>query len=132
MYIFFLTVSMQILLKVSILNGIVMGGGAGASIHGRFRVATENSVFISLWITHFPEILYSSNVFPLFYPIQLMMVSLNVQSRELNTSYCITFLHNKNVTLKEFLRRCRLTRFNHVTFVFSVFQFSVLKMFFSN
>lgn len=30
--------------KVSILNGIVMGGGAGASIHGRFRVATENSV----------------------------------------------------------------------------------------
>ncbi|KAM2279785.1 hypothetical protein FF2_039782 [Malus domestica] len=30
---------------VSILDGIVMGGGAGASIHGRFRVATENSVF---------------------------------------------------------------------------------------
>uniref|UniRef100_A0A7N2LD57 3-hydroxyisobutyryl-CoA hydrolase n=1 Tax=Quercus lobata TaxID=97700 RepID=A0A7N2LD57_QUELO len=29
--------------QVSILNGIVMGGGAGASIHGRFRVATENS-----------------------------------------------------------------------------------------
>ena len=36
------------LLKVSILNGIVMGGGAGASIHGRFRVATENSVIIFL------------------------------------------------------------------------------------
>ncbi|KAB1225066.1 3-hydroxyisobutyryl-CoA hydrolase 1 [Morella rubra] len=34
--------------QVSILNGIVMGGGAGASIHGRFRVATENSVFVSL------------------------------------------------------------------------------------
>ncbi|XP_059633759.1 3-hydroxyisobutyryl-CoA hydrolase 1-like [Cornus florida] len=31
--------------QVSILNGIVMGGGAGASIHGRFRVATENSAF---------------------------------------------------------------------------------------
>ncbi|XWS65724.1 hypothetical protein CRYUN_Cryun05aG0138200 [Craigia yunnanensis] len=31
--------------QVSILNGIVMGGGAGASLHGRFRVATENSVF---------------------------------------------------------------------------------------
>ncbi|KAH9733644.1 3-hydroxyisobutyryl-CoA hydrolase 1 [Citrus sinensis] len=30
--------------QVSILNGIVMGGGAGVSIHGRFRVATENSV----------------------------------------------------------------------------------------
>ncbi|KAH9788904.1 3-hydroxyisobutyryl-CoA hydrolase 1 [Citrus sinensis] len=36
---------MQLVLKVSILNGIVMGGGAGVSIHGRFRVATENSVF---------------------------------------------------------------------------------------
>ncbi|KAG6748853.1 hypothetical protein POTOM_048790 [Populus tomentosa] len=32
--------------QVSILDGIVMGGGAGASIHGRFRVATENSVTI--------------------------------------------------------------------------------------
>ncbi|GLT66061.1 hypothetical protein SLA2020_384540 [Shorea laevis] len=31
--------------QVSILNGIVMGGGSGVAIHGRFRVATENSVF---------------------------------------------------------------------------------------
>uniref|UniRef100_A0A1D1XCZ5 3-hydroxyisobutyryl-CoA hydrolase n=1 Tax=Anthurium amnicola TaxID=1678845 RepID=A0A1D1XCZ5_9ARAE len=31
--------------QVSILNGIVMGGGAGVSMHGRFRVATENSLF---------------------------------------------------------------------------------------
>ncbi|KAK8523570.1 hypothetical protein V6N13_113516 [Hibiscus sabdariffa] len=31
--------------QVSILNGIVMGGGNGASMHGRFRVATENSLF---------------------------------------------------------------------------------------
>lgn len=31
--------------QVSILNGIVLGGGAGVSIHGMFRVATENSVF---------------------------------------------------------------------------------------
>ncbi|KAK4416123.1 3-hydroxyisobutyryl-CoA hydrolase 1 [Sesamum alatum] len=31
--------------QVSILNGIVMGGGAGASVHGRFRIATENSLF---------------------------------------------------------------------------------------
>ncbi|GLT73715.1 hypothetical protein SLA2020_455530 [Shorea laevis] len=31
--------------QVSILNGIVMGGGNGVSVHGRFRVATENSVF---------------------------------------------------------------------------------------
>ncbi|KAJ4727355.1 3-hydroxyisobutyryl-CoA hydrolase 1 [Melia azedarach] len=31
--------------QVSILDGIVMGGGAGASIHGRFRIATEKSLF---------------------------------------------------------------------------------------
>ncbi|CAL4923956.1 unnamed protein product [Urochloa decumbens] len=31
--------------QVSILAGIVMGGGAGVSLHGRFRVATENTVF---------------------------------------------------------------------------------------
>ncbi|XP_072962613.1 3-hydroxyisobutyryl-CoA hydrolase 1-like isoform X1 [Typha angustifolia] len=31
--------------QVSILNGIVMGGGVGVSIHGRFRVVTENTVF---------------------------------------------------------------------------------------
>ncbi|CAN1238077.1 3-hydroxyisobutyryl-CoA hydrolase 1 [Linum grandiflorum] len=30
--------------QVSILNGIVMGGGNGASMHGKFRVATETSV----------------------------------------------------------------------------------------
>ncbi|XP_018437743.1 probable 3-hydroxyisobutyryl-CoA hydrolase 3 isoform X1 [Raphanus sativus] len=31
--------------QISILNGIVMGGGAGVSIHGRFRIATEKTVF---------------------------------------------------------------------------------------
>ncbi|PKA53968.1 3-hydroxyisobutyryl-CoA hydrolase 1 [Apostasia shenzhenica] len=31
--------------QVSLLNGIVMGGGAGVSIHGRFRVATEKTIF---------------------------------------------------------------------------------------
>ncbi|CAA3032396.1 3-hydroxyisobutyryl- hydrolase 1 [Olea europaea subsp. europaea] len=39
------TIPLQICMKVSILNGIVMGGGAGVSIHGRFCVATENSLF---------------------------------------------------------------------------------------
>ncbi|KAM5555891.1 hypothetical protein ABKV19_023688 [Rosa sericea] len=34
--------------QVSVLNGIVMGGGAGVCIHGRFRVTTENSVFALL------------------------------------------------------------------------------------
>ncbi|KVH89246.1 Crotonase superfamily [Cynara cardunculus var. scolymus] len=31
--------------QVSLLRGIVMGGGGGVSVHGRFRVATDNSVF---------------------------------------------------------------------------------------
>ncbi|KAI5346041.1 PREDICTED: 3-hydroxyisobutyryl-CoA hydrolase [Prunus dulcis] len=31
--------------QVSILNGITMGAGVGISVHGKFRVATENSIF---------------------------------------------------------------------------------------
>ncbi|CAM6066998.1 unnamed protein product [Sphagnum tenellum] len=32
-------------IHVALLNGIVMGGGNGISIHGKFRVATENTLF---------------------------------------------------------------------------------------
>ncbi|ONM27485.1 3-hydroxyisobutyryl-CoA hydrolase 1 [Zea mays] len=32
-------------IEVSLLTGIVMGGGAGVSLHGKFRVATNNTVF---------------------------------------------------------------------------------------
>ncbi len=29
---------------ISILNGITMGGGVGLSVHGHFRIATENTL----------------------------------------------------------------------------------------
>jgi len=52
------------------LNGIVMGGGAGLSTNGRFRIATENTVFFSYtcpWMTyrhHYEICLYiSSHIF---------------------------------------------------------------------
>ncbi|GJN20181.1 hypothetical protein PR202_gb07525 [Eleusine coracana subsp. coracana] len=32
-------------LQVSLLTGIVFGGGAGVSLHGKFRVATDNTVY---------------------------------------------------------------------------------------
>lgn len=31
--------------QISIWNGVVMGGGAGISVHGKYRVATENALF---------------------------------------------------------------------------------------
>uniref|UniRef100_A0A7N0U5F3 3-hydroxyisobutyryl-CoA hydrolase n=1 Tax=Kalanchoe fedtschenkoi TaxID=63787 RepID=A0A7N0U5F3_KALFE len=31
--------------QISFLDGIVMGGGAGVSVHGKFRIATENTLF---------------------------------------------------------------------------------------
>eukprot|EP01091_Cochliopodium_minus_P012943 TRINITY_DN4046_c0_g1_i2.p1 TRINITY_DN4046_c0_g1~~TRINITY_DN4046_c0_g1_i2.p1 ORF type:complete len:298 (-),score=75.59 TRINITY_DN4046_c0_g1_i2:22-915(-) len=31
--------------QVALINGIVMGGGVGLSVHGRFRVGTENTMF---------------------------------------------------------------------------------------
>ena len=31
--------------QVSVWDGVVMGGGVGLSVHGKYRVATENTLF---------------------------------------------------------------------------------------
>ena len=46
-------VDLFVSLKVSLINGIIMGGGAGLSMNSMFRVVTENTVFIYPFLLFF-------------------------------------------------------------------------------
>ncbi|KAL3739093.1 hypothetical protein ACJRO7_020485 [Eucalyptus globulus] len=54
-YILFYLMATYCIPQASILNGIVMGAGTGFSIHGSFRVATENFILL-LFVFAMPEI----------------------------------------------------------------------------
>ncbi|KAG5539299.1 hypothetical protein RHGRI_019759 [Rhododendron griersonianum] len=47
-----------VIVKVFLINGIVMGGGAGLSMNGMFRIVTENTVFAmpEVLIGHIPDV----------------------------------------------------------------------------
>lgn len=40
-------------MKVALINGIVMGGGAGLSMHAKFKIVTENTVYVLLHLSFF-------------------------------------------------------------------------------
>jgi len=73
--------------QVSLLAGIVMGGGAGVSLHGRFRVVTENTVFAmpETALGLFPDIgaSYFLSRLPGFYGCSSLFVILEPYHRDL-------------------------------------------------
>ncbi|BAF27303.1 Os10g0572800 [Oryza sativa Japonica Group] len=74
--------------QVSLLTGIVMGGGAGVSIHGRFRVVTESTVFAmpETALGLFPDIgaSYFLSRLPGFYVVNYFPISYLLYSTELS------------------------------------------------
>ncbi|KAB5527831.1 hypothetical protein DKX38_021678 [Salix brachista] len=82
--------------QVSILDGIVMGGGAGASMHGRFRVATENSVFAmpETALGLFPDVgaSYFLSRLPGFFDKKKMKLSFFAIMKALGFTHCHAFM----------------------------------------
>ncbi|TVU31583.1 hypothetical protein EJB05_23273 [Eragrostis curvula] len=90
--------------QVSLLSGIVMGGGAGVSIHGRFRVATDNMVFAmpETALGHFPDIRasYFLSRLPGFYGEYVGLAGARLDGAEMLACGLAThFVHSNNLML---------------------------------
>jgi 3-hydroxyisobutyryl-CoA hydrolase len=74
---------------ISILDGIVMGGGVGLSVHGRFRLATENTLFAmpETAIGFFPDV--GGSYFLPRLPIKGLGMWLALTGARLNGADCL-------------------------------------------
>ncbi|CAL4983665.1 unnamed protein product [Urochloa decumbens] len=97
--------------QVSLLTGIVMGGGAGVSLHGRFRVATDSTIFAmpetSLGL--FPDVgaSYFLSRLPGFYGEYVALAGARLDGAEMLACGLAThFVHsNRLVLLEESLKK---------------------------
>ncbi|KAG2611781.1 hypothetical protein PVAP13_4KG111460 [Panicum virgatum] len=92
--------------QVSLLTGIVMGGGAGVSLHGRFRVATDNTVFAMPETTLglFPDVgaSYFLSRLPWFYGEYLALTGARLDGAEMLACGLAThFVQSKRLPLLE-------------------------------
>ncbi|PUZ45391.1 hypothetical protein GQ55_8G219200 [Panicum hallii var. hallii] len=92
--------------QVSLLTGIVMGGGAGVSLHGRFRVATDKTVFAmpETALGLFPDVgaSYFLSRLPGFYGEYVALVGARLDGAEmLKCGLATHFLRSNNLLLLE-------------------------------
>ncbi|XP_048326644.1 probable 3-hydroxyisobutyryl-CoA hydrolase 3 [Ziziphus jujuba] len=91
---------------VSLINGIVMGGGAGLSMHSRFRVVTENTVFAmpETSIGLFPDVgaSYFLSKLPGHFGDYLALTGASIKGAEMLACGLAThFVPSKNIALLE-------------------------------
>jgi len=97
--------------QVSLLNGIVMGGGAGVSLHGSFRVATDKTVFAmpETALGFFPDVgaSYFLSRLPGFYGEYVALVGARLDGAEMLLCGLATHFvpSNKLLLLEESLKK---------------------------